>query len=172
MTDAEMHELYDRDWSVFSQKERDIATVELGKKFESIETIADLSAGGSHVTPEIAAHHGVQPILGDFGNVYGYSYVGLLEDTLPTLEPPVVDLYVCAETLEHLEEPDRDLATIREHCRHLLLTTPIIEEPWQPSHGHLWTWRRYDIEDMLGIAGFEIIEYLEVIGFFGMWRCR
>ena len=166
LTDDEMHTLYDRDWGPFAQPERDAATVELGKTLEGISSIADMSCGGAGVTPELGRYFGVIPTLGDFGNVYGYPYVGTLQETVPQLG--VVDLFVCTETVEHLDDPDADLKLIREHCRNLLLTTPIWEEPEVVSHGHLWTWRRSDVEEMLADAGFTPTAFVEV-SIFGLW---
>ena len=176
MDDAGRHALYDRDWTIFVQPERDEATIELGQTFENIASIADMSAGGAQITPLIAAHYGVTPYLGDFGNVYGYRFQGTLQETVPQL--PVVDLYVCSETLEHLDDPDDDLRLIRKHCRNLLLTTPVCEHDVHTElteqtefHGHLWVWKREDVEEMLVDAGFEVIEFRQVL-MFGLWKAR
>lgn len=157
------------DWSKFVQQERDDATVRMGTTFKDITSIADMSAGGSSITPMIASHYGVIPYLGDLGAQYSYQFTGTLQETVPRL--PVVDLYVCSETLEHLRDPDTDLRLIRKHCKNLLLTTPVWEEPELVSHGHLWTWRREDVEYMLEQADFEPEEFLEV-SIFGLWKCK
>ena len=158
-------------WSVFTQRERDEATVDMGKTFpaDEIRSVGDMSAGGANITPEIAAHYDVTPVLGDLGNQYGYEHVGKLAETLPPMG--VFDLYVCSETLEHLRDPDSNLGIIRQHCKYLLVTTPIWEEPHLVSHGHLWTWRREDVEEMLRSAGFDPFEFHEV-AIFGIWKCR
>ena len=153
-------------WSVFVQEERDSATIELGRSLENVESIADMSAGGSRITPMIASHYGVIPHLGDYGDAYGYQYRGTLQETVPLI--PVVDLFVCSETIEHLTDPDADLRLIRGKARTLLLTTPIWEEPHMVSHGHLWTWRREDVEKMLADVGFAPIRFVE-ISIFGLW---
>ena len=36
------------------------------------------------------------------------------------------------------------------------------------SHGHLWTWRRADVEEMLVDAGFTPTAFVEV-SIFGIW---
>ena len=163
-------QMYAQNWSAFTQFERDEATIQMGKRFDNITTVADMSAGGAKITPEIAAHYGVSsPMLGDFWNGYGYPYAGPITETTPQL--PVVDLFVCSETIEHLEDPDEALRVIRSRCRYLLLTTPIAEEPHMVSHGHLWTWRREDVEKMLVDASFEVLEFQEVL-IFGLWRCQ
>jgi len=159
------------DWSLFVQQERDDLTLAVGKTFSvnEIASVGDMSAGGSHITPLIAQHYSCEPVLGDLGNQYGYAHVGTLQETLPP--QGVFDLYVCSETLEHLRDPDTDLALIREHCRYLLLTTPIMEKPELVSHGHLWTWEKEDIEEMLVAAGFTPLEF-HPVSLFGIWKCR
>lgn len=159
------------DWSSFVQSDRDEATIRIGKTFpeDEVKTVGDLSAGGARITPEIAEYYHCNPVLGDLGRHYGYRHVGLLQETLPLLGE--FDLYVCSETLEHLRDPDADLALIREHCKYLLLTTPVDETPEMVSHGHLWTWEREDVEKMLADAGFEPFEF-EHVSVFGIWKCR
>lgn len=164
---GEQAELYDlMNWPVFVQEERDVATIELGCSLKDVTSIADMSAGGARITPTIAAHHGVEPLLGDLGRIYNYPYQGTLDQTVPTL--PDVDLYVCSETIEHLEDPDSDLALIREKCQRMLLTTPVWEEPPIVAHGHLWTWRQEDVEEMCAAVGFTPVEYVGV-SLFGIW---
>lgn len=170
--DGTLRDYYQKnDWSCFVQQDRDDATVRLGKTFPptEISSVGDMSAGGARITPEIASYYGVEPVLGDLGRHYGYAHVGLLTETLPPLS--VFDLYVCTETLEHLRDPDHDLGLIRAHCKYLLLTTPIMEEPHEVSHGHLWTWKREDVEVMLHDAGFQPMEF-EAVSVFGIWKCR
>ena len=158
------------DWSGFVQAERDSATMRIGTTFpkDEVHSVGDMSAGGSHITPYIAEHYGCVPALGDLGRQYGYANVGTLQETLP--HQPVFDLYVCSETLEHLLDPDTDLALIREHCKYLLLTTPIMEKPETVSHGHLWTWEQEDVEDMLRAADFVPFSFEPVV-IFGIWKC-
>lgn len=161
------------DWGAFAQSERIAATIALGKQLprDEVQSIADLSAAGTSITPELGEHFGCNPILGDYGKNYGYApqYTGSYVDTLPLIDK--VDLYVCSETLEHVEDPDDMLAMIRPRCRYMLLTTPVWEEPEQPSHGHLWTWRRDDVETMLSEAKFTPIVF-EELSLWGMWLCK
>jgi hypothetical protein len=165
-SDNALVDLYSRDWSVFVQKERDDATLEMGFKAKGVNSVADMSAGGSHITPTIATRHDATMALGDLWEGYGYKYFGPISHTVPLIDP--VDLFVCTETLEHLKDPDEALHLIRQKTRLLLLSTPIWEEPELVSHGHLWTWRRDDIEVMLDEAGFTPIDFTEV-SIFGVW---
>jgi hypothetical protein len=178
LSPGELEQLYQHmNWGLFVQAERDTATVEMARRVprEEVRSIADLSAGGANITPQIANHFGVTPVLGDLGRQYGYEISGELSQTLPTIEP--VDLYVCSETIEHLEDPDSDLALIRSKTRYLVLTTPIAET-WPVSHGHLWTWERPDVEAMIDASGFKTVDYEGVVllddgrYFFGVWLCN
>lgn len=172
LSTQELDALYqDNDWSKFVQEERDTGTIELGTSLpaEEVRSIADLSAGGAGITPMIAAHYDVVPILGDIGKRYGYEITGAIEETIETID--TVDLYVCSETVEHLEDPDSVLAQIRTKTKRILVTTPIWEEPHMVSHGHLWTWRQDDVEEMLAVAGFTPETFVGV-SLFGLWLCR
>jgi hypothetical protein len=178
LDDTEMHALYDRDWSLFAQLDRVDETVEFGRtSFSDVASMADLSAGGTPITQLIGDHFGVEPLLGDWGP-YGYPLRGTLQETLPQI--PRVDLFVCSETLEHLDDPDADLRLIRQRCRNLLLTAPVCmhETEEHPEvleqsdfHGHLWVWKREDVEGMLADAGFEIVRFHQH-SLWGMWACR
>ena len=171
-TDEGLHLYYQsNDWSRFAQYERDQATVRVGLTFpkDEIASVGDMSAGGSDMALQISGRYGCVPVLGDLGEQYGYAHTGTLQQTL--IRQGVFDLYICAETIEHLRDPDTDLALIRQHCKYLLLTTPTMEKPESCSHGHLWTWEREDVENMLEIAGFTPISF-EQISIFGIWKCR
>ncbi len=145
-----------------------------------VDSIADMSCGTGDIARKIAAYSGIEPLLGEFGG--GYDYQGTLQDTVPQL--PVVDLFICTETVEHLDDPDADLALIREHTRMLLLSTPVDEDEsgdGEPlATGHYWAWSREGVEDMLNTAGFEVSANI-VLDMtpgmwthckFGMWFCR
>lgn len=162
--------IYSQNWSAFAQQDRDDATIEMGRRFSGITSIADMSAGGSRITPTLAEYFEISnPTLGDFWDGYDYRYSGPILETVPALDP--VDLFVCTETLEHLYEPDEALKLIRSKTRFLLATTPIMETPELVSHGHLWTWEREDVEAMFTAAGFEMVEF-QAVSLFGLWRCR
>lgn len=166
LTEGELRDLYENhNWSFFVQAERDQATIKMGRTFGQgeLSSIADLSAGGAQITPAIAQHYGINPVLGDLSRQYNYPIFGPIETTIQHIEP--VDLFVCSETLEHLEDPDLVLDLIRPMTRYLLLTTPIWEEPHMTAHGHIWTWRQADVDEMLKDAGYVIKDFEEVLIF-------
>jgi hypothetical protein len=147
--------------------------VAFGEGFGRVGSIADMSCGDAKIPRALAEFSEVEPLLGDYAE--GYPYRGTLQETLPQI--PVVDLYVCTNTLEHLNEPDEDLRLIREHCANLLLAVPIDE--WDAAGQHLWAWSKEGVEDMIAAAGFARSAYCEVDMTplwehlkFGIWACR
>jgi hypothetical protein len=149
--------------------------VAFGEGFGKVGSIADMSAGDGRIPRSLAAYSGIEPLLGEYTDKYGYPYVGTLQETVPQL--PVVDLYVCTNTVEHLNYPDTDLRLIRQHCRNLLLACPIDEQDAEGQH--LWYFTRRGVEDMFEAAGFQRSAYCELDESplwehfkFGIWACR
>lgn len=149
-------------------------TVEVGRwmtRRGDVHTVADLSCGDAAVATRLGAD---ATVLGDYAP--GYPVTGPLEETLPALD--AVDLYVCAETLEHLDDPDAALRTIRDRSRLLLASTPV--NAWADVNPeHYWCWDRQGVEDMLAAAGWVVDAYVPVdlrpAGYyyaFGVWACR
>lgn len=111
----------------------------------SARTVADLSCGDGAVVGQ-SRHPWEMAVLGD------YATTGPLEKGLVTLDP--VDVYVCSETLEHLEDPDAVLRQIRDRAAHLVLTTPVGESN-DANPEHYWGWGVDDLLDMLCTAGWK-----------------
>lgn len=108
-------------------------------------TIADLSCGDGAIVGQ-STHHWTDRIFGDL------TTTGPLVETLPKL--PDVDMYVCSETIEHVEDPDWLLAEIRKHAGALLLSTP--HAKWDDDNGeHYWAWDVSDLGVMLDAAGWK-----------------
>jgi len=150
-------------------------TIALGKGFGTVASIADMSCGNGTIARALAEHSQIVPILGDLAA--GYEYQGTLQETVPRLG--VAELFICTNTIEHLDDPDADLRLIREHCETLLMSTPVDE--WdEPSGGHYWAWSRGGVEEMLTAAGFQVSSYVELdlTPYWnphcrhGMWACR
>lgn len=138
---------------------------------EDVSSAADLSCGNGVVLRSLEA--------GElhFGDVApGYRYEGPIEETVEQI--PDVDLFVCAETVEHLDDPDAVLKGIRAKTRLLVLSTPV--DAWGDDNPeHYWAWGRGDVEAMLTAAGFQVDVYTAVdfrpLGLpycFGIWGCR
>lgn len=136
-----------------------------------VDSAADLSCGDGTIINALAAD---TRYLGDFAP--GYPIVGPIDDTIDQI--PVVDLFVCCETLEHLDVPDLTLKKIRAKARALVLSTPV-DAFNDRNEEHYWAWSREAVEAMLAAAGFIVVVYA-AIDFrpsggeyqFGVWYCR
>lgn len=136
-----------------------------------VRTAADLSCGDAAIGRALDVE---RLILGDYAA--GYEHTGPVEDTIGRIPP--VDLFVCSETLEHLDDPDCVLRSIRKKTRYLVVSTPIgAGQDVNPEH--YWSWDRDDVEAMLTAAGFEVEVFMPVdfrpAGFyycFGIWAAR
>jgi hypothetical protein len=136
-----------------------------------VRSAADLSCGDGAI---LGALRIPELHLGDFAP--GRRYRGPIEETIA--EIPQVDLFVCSETIEHLDDPDGVLKAIRPKTAALVLSTPV--GCWQDRNPeHYWAWDRDEVEDMLVTAGFTVALYagldLRPGGGeyeFGIWGCR
>ena len=104
----------------------------------------------------------------------GYEITGHIDDTIK--EIPKVDLFICSETLEHLDDPDATLKAIRAKTKYLFISTPNGEDN-DGNPEHYWGWDNEDIKEMLVNAGFEpevyyLLELKEYLYDFQMWICK
>lgn len=139
-----------------------------------VQKAADLSAGNGWLLDRIDAG---ERFYGDYAaNNHGWRR-GAIEDTVADL--PKVDLFLCCETLEHLDDPPGVLAKLRTKTRLLVLSTPV--DAWQDNNPeHLWAWDRDGVESLLNQAGFKVLAYAESDARprirasykFGIWGCR
>jgi hypothetical protein len=121
-------------------------------------SIADLSAGNAAIARALAAHitgrwghpRGVNLILGDYAP--GYPIAGPIEQTIDAVDH--CDLFVCTETIEHLDDPDTVLAKIQVKSQMLLLSTPLDDQGQGINPEHYWSFGFADVEEMLEAAGF------------------
>lgn len=136
-----------------------------------VQVAADLSCGDGATLRAL----GVPELhLGDLAP--GHQYHGPIEQTIH--EIPHVGLFVCTETLEHVDDPDLVLKLIRPKADTLIVSTPV--DCWHDHNPeHYWAWSREDVEEMLTAAGFEVVLYaaLDVRPgggeyTFGIWGCR
>jgi hypothetical protein len=137
-----------------------------------VSRAADLSCGDGTILRSIDAR---ERYFGDYAP--GYTLCGPIEDTIE--EIPIVDLFICSETLEHLDDPAAVLKQIRSRARNLVVSTPV--EAWMDHKNpeHYWAWDREGVEDLLTDAGFEPLVYnaLDLRPAngeycFGIWWCR
>lgn len=119
-----------------------------GTRFDSV---ADLSCGNGAIIDAL-----VSPIkiAGDFAP--GYPITGPIEETIN--EIPRVELFICSETLEHLDDPDSVLADIKSRTKLLFISTPYSEDH-DNNPEHYWSWGASDILAMLEKAGFTFTSF-------------
>lgn len=127
--------------------QRVLRTIEAGLRLTAtgwIGSVADLSCGDGTVAKALAASVYSDPILGDFAP--GYEFTGPMEQTI--LQIPTTDLFVCCETLEHLDDPEYVLSEIGHKAEWLLLSTPNCDYA-DDNPEHLWAWDKDAIWIML-----------------------
>ena len=119
--------------------------------------VADLSCGDAAIVnalrtrwEPIGNRPSPQVILGDIAP--GYEFTGPIEQTIR--EVSRVGLFVCCETLEHLDDPETVLAQIRAAADCLVLSTPD-SEPDATNQEHYWSWGQDDVRAMLEAAGWK-----------------
>lgn len=130
-------------------------TISLGREmldlFGHQSVIADLSCGDA-VIPRDLIGYSTQPakraILGDIAP--GYELCGPIEQTLNQIS--FAGLFICSETIEHLDDPDAVLRKIRGKAGMLLLSTPLGETN-DRNPEHYWGWDEEGVEEMLQAAG-------------------
>jgi hypothetical protein len=137
-------------------------------------TVADLSCGNALIARRLEASHGARLVLGDYAP--GYEHHGPIEQTIDDIEP--VDLFICSETIEHLDDPDAVLAKIRRKTSRLVLSTPDGEDD-DDNPEHVWGFDSEAVEKMLREAGFIPDVHTTVdlrpaggVYAFQIWACR
>lgn len=136
-----------------------------------VQSAADLSCGNGAVLDAVPAE---EKHFGDLAP--GYEHEGPIEKTIKDL--PNVGLFVCSETIEHLDAPELVLGQIRDRARMLVLSTPV--DAWDDANPeHYWAWSREDVEGMLTAAGWRLHVYTTAdfrpMGLpygFGIWGVR
>lgn len=162
------HRRYGRDHAERVDATVNLAKATLGPWYR--DTIADLSCGNGAIAEALALDDTIL-VLGDLATT------GPIEEQL--LELAHVDLFICSETLEHLDDPFTVLAEIRKRADRLLLSTPV--RCWGDGNPeHLFAWDREGVEAMLSESGWDPVAYEECDGtvyspasyIFGIWVAR
>lgn len=140
------HRLYGR--GHHERVEATIALAKVGLDWPFLPmTIADLSCGNGAIV-EALAREGDPTYLGDLAA--GHLLHGPIEQTITLI--PNVDVFVCSETIEHVDDPATVLAAARWKANQLVLSTPL--ECWEDSNDeHLWAWDIDGVEGFLVAAG-------------------
>lgn len=153
-TDADLAEMYAQphDHTTWHEHRHRVAsTIAFGvMAAPEVLTIADLSCGDAAIPNGIADQIPVKLTLGDYAP--GYEHTGPLEQTIHDIDR--VDLFICSETLEHLDDPRLALDLIRDKANLLLLSTPL-DEADDSNPEHYWSWSKDDIAGLLELSGWE-----------------
>lgn len=131
--------------------------IDIGRRLWPNPTfVADLSCGNGVIAEGLGAR---RTTLGDYAP--GFQYQGPIEETIEKIHP--VDVFVCAETIEHLDDPDTVLRRIRVKANALVCSVPISQVPADDQNGeHYWAFDRAGAERMLMEAGWEPVLYEQV----------
>ncbi len=159
------------------------ATVMLGRQmFGRVAHLADLSAG---TAGQVIARQLVEPggrvSLADLapmpwvhvGGREVRQWCGPIDDTLDELDDGDVDLFVCGETLEHVDDPGGLLDRVHAKAAGLLLSTPIDEAPGVNPE-HVWRWDTAGVVELLTAAGWAVSAQLVLtvpVPGWGDYRC-
>ena len=122
-------------------------TIAFASWFKDVDSVADLSAGDAAIINAIPAK---TRYIGDFAP--GYEFTGAIDETIDLI--PQVDLFICSETIEHLDDPEATLRKIRAKTKALIVTTPIAENN-DHNPQHYWGWDTGAVRELLEGAGFK-----------------
>ena len=173
-SDEELAKVYQvpHDHTVFpDHKLRVQMTIAFASWFKNVNTIADLSAGDAAIINSLDA---TTRYIGDYAPTY--DFVGVIDETIEQI--PMVDLFICSETIEHLDNPEATLAKIRAKTRYLIVTTPNGESD-SNNPQHYWGWDEQGVRELLEGAGFTPVIF-STLGFdnpsyvyeYQLWGCQ
>lgn len=153
-TEQELAEIYSKPHEHHHWQDHKIRvqeTIKIAKTITDVNSVADLSAGDAAIINALDVD---QKFIGDFAPAYEYQ--GTIEDTIDQI--PHVDLFICSETLEHIDDPLMVLRKIREKTNKIILTTP--EGKFDDTNPeHYWAWDKDGIQDLLLDANFNPVFY-------------
>lgn len=116
-----------------------------------IYSAADLSCGNGKI---LTAMNCEIKHYGDFAP--GYALTGPIDETINDIG--FVDLFICSETIEHLDDPVKTLKLIRQHTKNLFISTPV-DKFDDDNLEHYWAWDFEGINETLSSAGFVVKAY-------------
>ena len=122
-------------------------TIAFASWFGEVNSVADLSAGDATIINAIPAR---EKYIGDFAPAY--DVVGAIDDTIDKI--PNVDLFICSETIEHLDNPEATLKKIRAKTKAIIVTTPNGENN-DGNPQHYWGWDADGVRELLQGVGFK-----------------
>jgi len=157
-TAEELAQVYATPHQHFGQPDHRIRvalTIQLGRALGRLNTVADLSCGDGAILGGLDAR---TRMWGDIAP--GWDVTGPIEQTIEDLDD--VDLFVCAETIEHVRDVQLLLSEVRRVLKPggtLALTTPAsppLMRPPEPLSPHLRFLTRGSLRKLLGEMGFQV----------------
>lgn len=138
-------------WQWKDHQLRVAMTIAFASWFKDVNSVADLSAGDAAIINAIPAK---DKYIGDFA--FGYELTGSIDETIDLILK--VDLFICSETIEHLDDPEATLRKIRAKTKAIIITTPDGEiNDGNPQH--YWGWDSDGVEAILKSVGFTPVIY-------------
>lgn len=139
--------------------------------------VADLSAGDGALVQhlqETTRSRGCTALTSDL--TPGAALLrGEINDVIRLLNDQVVDLFICTETLEHLQRPFELLREIRRVAREAFISTPAwpADNPdWVDDNPeHYWQWDAAELGGLLLDVGFQARELTLVRGDYYTYQC-
>ena len=112
-----------------------------------LRSIADFSCGDGSIVHGLKMFHDASFLMTDVGK--GDPPI---EDQVLTM--PFTDLFICTETIEHLEAPWTVLEYAAMRARYVVLSTPLDEDPAIGNYEHYWSFTQWDVATLLHQSGF------------------
>jgi hypothetical protein len=162
MTDQQFASMYNHNYNhtQWEEHKRRIAwTLDVAHQWLKDETIGvaiDLACGDGVILSGIKAEI---KLYGDFVATPFTHYVGKIEETITRVGADAADLFVCTETIEHIDDPDSLIRQIAGVSQYLLLSTPLGETDPYKNWEHYWGWDLDGIRKLLEDNGFTPLNY-------------
>lgn len=144
----------------------------------------DLSCGDAAIAGGVQTRCGGRLYLADLvdgtqADAYGgLDAVGPIEETVHHLRTGGADLFVCSETIEHLEDPEAVLRLLRPKTHRLFVSTPL-GETTDDNVEHYWGWDADGVHDLLLDTGWNPVAFEKFTPqfegspyVFQFWMCR
>lgn len=132
-------------------------TIEIAQdiiNMHDVVTIADYSCGDGAVTNGLVISRQGSIEATDVGK--GDPPIEQMVETMP-----YVDLFICTETIEHLEAPWTVLEWIATKAKRILLSTPLDESVMIGNYEHYWSFTQWDVSTILAQSGFSEDQKME-----------
>lgn len=156
---SQLTQIYSHTYSPDSwpeHRERVARTIEIAQQLideYELKSVADLSCGNGAIVDALRVADKLKNDISTAGTS--------IEERVLMMEP--VDLFICTETIEHIEAPWTVLEHVAQRTKWLLLSTPLDEDPSIGNYEHYWSFELRDVMTMLDHSTFYAASY-ELLG--------